>query len=183
MPKPSRRNEGGGKRRFLDEEPPLVINGWTIYAYPDFLERLVGLVADFQRTRARDPEGYWTSLPAKLLLAVKRLAFGEIPADPGADRFRLGRTLGAEYRHFRRAKFFHRFRLFFRYHSDARIILFVWLNDEDTLRKAGSRSDPYHIFRDMLERGRPPAEWPDLLAASVPMRMSDIIEGEEEPSR
>jgi toxin YhaV len=182
MPRPPRRKDAGDARRVLDEDPPLVINGWSIYVYPDFLERFRALVWDFKQARSRDPKGYRTSLAAKILLAVTRLAFREIPGDPGADRFRQGRTLGTQYRHFRRAKFFHRFRLFFRYHSEARIIVFVWLNDENTLRKAGSRSDPYHVFHDMLERGRPPADWPGLLAASVPMGASAMSEADEEPS-
>lgn len=182
MTRPPRRNDAGDERRVLDEDPPLVINGWSIYVYPDFLERLRALVSDAKRARARDPEGYRTTLAAKILSMVIRLAFREIPGDPGADRFRQGRTLGTEYRHFRRATFFHRFRLFFRYHSEARIIVFVWLNDENTLRKAESRSDPYHVFRDMLERGRPPADWPGLLAASVPMRAATMREADEELS-
>jgi toxin YhaV len=37
---------------------------------------------------------------------------------------RLGNTLGAEYRHWFRAKFFGRFRLF-QYDSEARIIVYV----------------------------------------------------------
>jgi hypothetical protein len=33
----------------------------------------------------------------------------------------------------------------------------AWANDEKSLRKAGSQTDPYHLFRAMLESGDPPA--------------------------
>jgi toxin YhaV len=46
------------------------------------------------------------------------------------------------------------------------VIVFVWVNDEHTLRSAGSRSDPYAVFQKMLQRGCPPDNWDALLAAS-----------------
>jgi toxin YhaV len=67
--------------------------------------------------------------------------------------------LGAARRHWRRAKFLSRFRLFFRYNSKAAVIIYAWVNDENTLRKAGSGNDPYHLFGGMLRKGRPPDDW------------------------
>jgi toxin YhaV len=178
-----RRSERADDERRSPEEPPLVINGWSIYFHPDFADRFQALRAGFERVRGRDPDGYRTSSPAKVFEAVRRLVISEIPGDPGADRFRQGSTLGHEYRHWRRAKFLGRFRLFFRYHTEARIIVFVWLNDENTLRKAGSRSDPYHIFREMLEKGQPPSDWPDLIAASATVRGSATGTGDAAGAR
>ena len=37
-----------------------------------------------------------------------------------------------------------------------KVIVYVWFNDEDTLRKAGSKTDVYAAFRRMLERGEVP---------------------------
>ena len=51
----------------------------------------------------------------------------------------LGNTLGPEHRHWRRAKFLGRFRLFFRYSSKDRVIIYAWVNDQNTLLKAGGR--------------------------------------------
>ena len=64
--------------------------------------------------------------------------------------------MGAAFRHWRRAKIGRRFRLFFRFDSKNRIIVFAWANDENTLRSSGSRSDPYTVFQRMLEWGHPP---------------------------
>ena len=52
--------------------------------------------------------------------------------------------------------------------SKSRIIIYAWVNDENTLRSAGSRSDPYAVFQGMLERGNPPDDWATLQAASKP---------------
>ena len=89
-----------------------------------------------------------------------------MPSDPARDEYRQGNTLGPAHRHWRRAKVGRRFRLFFRYDSKAKTIVFAWVKDEQTLRSAGSKSDPYAMFEKMLERGNPPDDWDSLVAAS-----------------
>ena len=37
------------------------------------------------------------------------------------------------------------------------VIIYAWLNDEDTLRKEGSRTDVYEVFKRMLGRGEVPS--------------------------
>ena len=50
-----------------------------------------------------------------------------------------------------------RYRLFFRFASNpSKVIVYVWFNDEDTLRKAGSKTDVYETFKRMLARGLVP---------------------------
>ena len=44
--------------------------------------------------------------------------------------------------------------------------MYAWVNDRDTLRKAGASSDPYAVFAAMLASGNPPDDWPALLAAA-----------------
>jgi toxin YhaV len=87
---------------------------------------------------------------------------------------RQGRTVGDACKHWRRDKFFQRFRLFFRYSSDPAIIAYAWLNDEGTLRKRGARTDPYVVFRAMLERGRPPDDWNALVRACLAWTDADV---------
>ncbi len=60
------------------------------------------------------------------------------------------------YRHWFWAKFLGRFRLFFRYNSRARLIVYAWVSDERSLRQSGGKNEPYEVFRRMLERGNPP---------------------------
>ena len=81
--------------------------------------------------------------------------------------FRQGNTLGADNRQWFRAKFHQRYRLFFRFSSKEKVIVYAWVNDENTLRKAGSRTDPYAVFRAMLNAGNPPSTMAELLAVST----------------
>jgi toxin YhaV len=143
---------------------PVRINGWTMFAHPLFLDQLEQLVAAVERAKAKDPEGYARKNAAKRLKAVADLAFKIIPADPTRPDYIQGEALGAERRHWFRAKFFQQYVLFFRYRRDLRIIVYAWINDEDTKRAYGSASDAYRVFRRMLDRHRPPDDWDALLA-------------------
>ncbi|MCF8091790.1 MAG: type II toxin-antitoxin system YhaV family toxin [Desulfotignum sp.] len=78
----------------------------------------------------------------KLFNALSELIFETIPANPNRKRYRQGNTMGPAYRHWRRAKIGRRFRLFFRFDSRSKIIIFAWVNDERTLRASGSKTAP-----------------------------------------
>lgn len=148
----------------------LVANGWTIAAHPLFLDQLEKLTAVVERQKAKDPRHYRESANAKLLAALGELVFRTIPADPTRPIYRQGETLGGNRKHWFRAKFGgQRFRLFFRFSSEAKVIIFAWVNDENTLRTYGSKNDAYAVFKSMLDSGNPPDDWAALLkAASAP---------------
>lgn len=137
---------------------------WTVVTHPLFMAQLQELVGQVAALKAKDPHGYRKKNATKRLAAVLRLAFDEIPADPTLDVYRQGDTLGAEYKHWFRAKFFQQYRLFFRYHRKARLVVLAWVKDEGTLRADESRTDAYRTFRKMLKEGRPPDDWDTLLA-------------------
>jgi len=144
------------------------VNGWAIYAHPLFLDQLEAMIAAVEKARKKDPTGYKKKRAAKLLAAVLKVAFEDIPGDPTRDVYRQGGTLGDDYKHWFRAKFLQQFRLFFRYQQsgDAKIIVLAWVNDDSTLRAYESGSDAYAVFRNMLNRGNPPDTWKELLAAA-----------------
>lgn len=143
------------------KEPPTP--AWRLYVHPAFSEPFDALVAEVARLRKGDPGGYIHHPKAKLLKRIVDLVDTEIPREPGGPQYNLGNTLGPAYRHWRRAKFLGRFRLFFRYNAKAAVIIYAWVNDENTLRKAGSGSDPYSVFGGMLRKGRPPDDWNALI--------------------
>jgi len=138
-------------------------HGWKLYLHPAFREPFDRLTDEVERLRSADPAGYRRHPRAKLLRRILALVLDEIPSDPAAASFRLGKALGTEHRHWRRARFLGRFRLFFRYSSAHKTIIFAWLNDESSLRQAGGRSDPYVVFKGRLARGEPPDDWDDLM--------------------
>lgn len=144
---------------------PLVVNGWTLFAHPLFLDQVAELVEKVTALKAANPAGYRSKNATKRLAAISKLVFEEIPSDPADPKYRQGNTLGDDHRHWFRAKFFQQYRLFFRFHAESRVIIFAWVNDDTTLRAYDSRTDAYRVFKGMLENGNPPDDWTALLAS------------------
>ena len=145
----------------------ITVNGWTLYAHPLFLGQIEKLTTAVERARKKNPGTFASTANAKLLAAMRKLMFEVIPVDPTRPEFRQGGTLGPSRKHWFRAKFGGgRFRLFFRYSSSAKIIIYAWVNDANTLRTYGSKSDAYAVFKSMLDKGSPPENWDALIAQS-----------------
>jgi toxin YhaV len=139
----------------------MIANGWRLYYYRTFKAALDELEAVVSKLAADDPKGYKSHPKTKLLASVYRAVTQGVPANPDAPDFRLGKTLGSEHTNWRRVKkgMPDRYRLFFRFASNpVKVIVYVWFNDEDTLRKAGSKTDVYETFKRMLARGVVPSD-------------------------
>ncbi len=138
---------------------PLVVEGWTLLYHPVFGDRYRALRDEARRLKRALPEGEFVEHPlVKLVAAVHRLITVVVPADSNAPEFRLRGDLAR----FRRAKGHGlppRYRLFWVFSEQARTIIFLYLNDEATLRKAGAKTDPYAIFRQLVARGELGAEF------------------------
>ena len=141
-------------------------HGWTLLFHDCVIEQMQKLYAAAQHAEQNDPIGFASHANVKLFRALSQLVLEVVPDEPARDEYRQGNTLGPEYRHWRRAKIGRRFRLFFRYDSRAKVIVYAWVNDEQTLRASGSKSDPYAVFEKMLGRGNPPDDWDALVTAS-----------------
>lgn len=145
------------------------INGWKLYYFRTFAAALGELEAEVTALAADDPSGYKTHPRTRLLASLYKVITERVPANPDHPEFRLGKTLGREYGNWRRAKkgMPERYRLFFRFASKpVKLVVYVWFNDEDTLRKAGSKTDVYETFRKMLARGEVPDGIDHLLGES-----------------
>ena len=142
-------------------------HGWELFAHPPLLGQFETLMVAVEQEKAAKPDAWRGGANTKLLAALRRLLFDTIPQDPARPEYRQGATLGADRKHWFRAKFgAQRFRLFFRYESKARIIVYAWVNDETTLRAYGARTDAYAVFKSMLDKGDPPDDWDALLMAA-----------------
>ena len=142
---------------------PLMVNGWSLFAHPLFFDQVEALIAKVEAHKARDPRNYKQKNSTKRLAAIARLALEVIPEDPTRPEYRQGGTLGDERKHWFRAKFYQRYRLFFRFHAAQKIIVYAWVNDDDSKRAYESGDDAYRVFRKMLDRGRLPDDWESLL--------------------
>lgn len=147
-----------------DRHVPLVIYGWTVFAHPLFLAQVEALAQQVGALKQKDPVGYVKKNATKRLAAITKLAFDVIPQDPTRPEYRQGGSLGDDHKHWFRAKFFQQYRLFFRYHAPSQVIVFAWVNDQDTRRAYESSDDAYRVFRRMLASGHPPDDWNQLLA-------------------
>jgi len=143
-----------------------VPNGWTLYQHPLFERRFEELVKAVEAQKAKSPKTYLASDAAKRLAAVRKLVFETIPRDPADKNFRLGGALGDANKNWRRAKFFQQYRLFFRFDSRSKVIVYAWLNDDDSLRAYASKSDAYRVFAKRLASGNPPGDLDALLKSA-----------------
>ncbi len=141
-------------------------HGWRLFVHPLFQLQLERLTKRVEKLASSDPAGYKSHPDTKMLATINHLIRDVFPRDPNAPEFRQGNTLGPDNRHWFRAKFHSRYRLFYRFSTEQRIIVYVWVNDEGSLRKSGSRTDPYARFKAMLEGGDPPSSFADLLSDS-----------------
>lgn len=160
---------GGGRRGARGAEHPEVhlpvAHGWRLFAHPLLVGQLERLVVAAEREREQRSE---VGPNARLLAHVLDLMVERIPADPGAPAFRHGGMLdGAGRAWFRGKTGGGRYRLFYRFSSATRVIVFAWLNVEHSLRTRGARTDAYATFARMLAGGMPPDNWEALLAASA----------------
>lgn len=146
------------------------VNGWRLFQHPLFEQQLRKLAGAVAELATREPDSYKLHPRTKLLATIHRYITEIIPRNPNAPEFRQGDTLGPDNRHWFRAKFHERYRLFFRFSSKEKVIVYAWVNDEASLRKAGSRTDPYVVFRAMLEAGDPPRTLEALLKRANELR-------------
>lgn len=142
---------------------------WQLFYFKLFKEALDELEQTVTQLAQQQPAAYKFHPKTRLLASVYKCITQLVPANPNHSDFRLGKTLGSEYANWRRVKkgMPDRYRLFFRFASSpVQLIVYVWFNDEDTLRKAGSKTDVYEAFKRMLTRGEVPASIDALLAES-----------------
>jgi len=145
------------------ESDPLIVDGWTVFAHPLFLDQLETLIRQVEGFKSKDPNGVTQKNATMRLAAIAKLTFEVIPQEPARPEYRQGASLGEDRKHWFRAKFFRQYRLFFRYHAPSKVIVFAWVNDDDTKHAYGSSDDAYRVFRKMLESGHPPDDWDRLL--------------------
>lgn len=132
----------------------LVKNGWSLRYHRVFGDHYNELRARVRRLRETLPRDEFIHHPeAKLLAAVKRAIEDTVPAEPNRPDFWLKGDLSE----FRRVKGYglpDRYRLFYVFSQKARSIIYLYLNDSGTLRKEGSKTDPYEVFSDLVSSGR-----------------------------
>lgn len=158
-----------------------MVDGWTLFAHPLFTQQLERLAAQVEALAASDVATYRDQPATKLLATIRRHILEIIPRDRNAAQFRQGNTLGQDNRHWFRAKFHERYRLFYRFSSQDKVIIYAWVNDENSLRKVGAKTDPCTMFRNMLASGNPPSNMRQLMNASKEIPQADTSMNSSSP--
>ena len=158
------------------------VNGWRLFQHLLFRDQYDKLLKQAAHIKAQHPGDYQSHKTVKLLAKISDLILDEIPSDPRHAKFNLGNTLGTDYRHWKRAKF-GRFRFFFRYRirqktggTEEKVIVYVWVNDEETMRKEGDKNDPYALFAKGLHLGKPPDSFDALLKQSIEFESPESVQ-------
>ena len=95
------------------------------------------------------PEEFRQHETVKLALRIQE-AEKEIVDDPNRSDYLLHREL-RKFRRYKRGP--GRYRILFCFSNHPPIIVFLYLNTEESLRKEGGRRDPYEEFKSLLHRG------------------------------
>lgn len=102
--------------------------------HPLFLDYYEQLLKEVEDLKNKFPDGYKNKNATKRLATIEYLVFEKIPSNPSDSIYRQGSTLGDKYKDWFRAKFYQQYRLFFRFDSKSKIIIFAWVNDEKSKR-------------------------------------------------
>jgi len=103
----------------------MVRHRWHLLFHEGLIEQLQKLETAASRAKAQDSVGFESNANVKLFNALSNLIFETIPNDPNRDEYRPGNTMGEAFRYRRRTKIGRRFRLFFRFVSKSRLIIFA----------------------------------------------------------
>ena len=142
-------------------------HGWNLLFHDGLIEQLQKLQTAAQKAKAQDPQGFESNANVKLFNALAQLMLETVPSDPSRDEYRQGNTMDPAFRHWRQAKLGRRFRLFFRFDSKTRIIIFMAMMEAQTyLAKRQARAD-LTAFDAVMARtgGEPPREGDRILPA------------------
>ena len=158
----------------MSDNAAIVVNGWTLYTHPLFVEQYELLEKKVISHKAKDSIAYLKKNDTKRLAAIYKLAYEVIPQDPTKSDYRQGKALGEKKKHWFRAKFFQQYWLFFRYDIQSKVIIYTWVNDDSSKRAYESKADAYKVFARMLKSGNPPDSWEDLLKAAKAAKINKI---------
>ncbi len=142
-------------------------HGWNLLFHEGLIEQLQKLQAAARRAQAQDPQGFESNANVKLFNALAQLMLETVPSDPNRDEYRQGNNMGPAFRHWRRAKLGRRFRLFFRFDSKTRIIIFMAIKEAQTYFAERQERADLTEFDAVMARtgGEPPREGDRILLA------------------
>ena len=92
----------------------------------------------------------------------------DVPADPLNKKYLISKTLpkNKEYRRVKQG-LPPRYRMFFRFSTSQKNIIYVWFNDEFSIRKENDKNDVYQVFKKLLKNKTIPTNYDKLVKQSI----------------
>ena len=117
-----------------------------------YYQRIQALKEQVKELKARLTETEYSQHEiVKFAARVRHADQVVIPQDPDRQDYRLTGVL-RKYRRYKQG--LQRYRLFFCFSNTPPIILYLYLHDEEHLRKEGDKNDPYREFERLVARGQ-----------------------------
>jgi hypothetical protein len=127
-------------------------NNYLLKAHEMFFQRALALNNEVKALSGKlSVEELQQHETVKLACRVYRATLEIIPENPNDPAYYLKNDL-KKYRRYKQG--LDRDRLFFAFSSVPKIILYLYLNDKASLRKAGDKNDPYEQFRNFVRQGK-----------------------------
>lgn len=116
-----------------------------------YYQRIAVIKEQVKELRARlSDEEFNQHEIVKLAYRIRKADQEIIPQNPNRPEYRLLGKL-RKYRRYKQG--LQRYRLFFCFSNQPKMILYLYLNDEKHLRKSGAKNDPYEKFKKLVHRG------------------------------
>lgn len=116
-----------------------------------YANRIARLKEQIQELRTKlDDEAFKQHEIVKLAYRIRKADQEIIPQDPNRPEYRLSGEL-KKYRRYKQG--LKRYRIIFCFCNHPKIIIYLYVNDEKHLRKAGAKTDPYEEFKKLIAKG------------------------------
>lgn len=155
------------------------VNNWELLCFHLFRKALLYLAKDVERLKRTQPRRYKLKANFKLFEAVCNCIYNIIPFEEHKEQFALKDDLKGLYR-IKRNLYDDRYRLFFKPEFQKKELIYIWLNDKKTLRKDGSKTDPYKKVSKDVNNGTIPINFDEIRAQSAALPDKASIESEIE---
>jgi toxin YhaV len=126
-------------------------NNYLLKQHSIYADRVAELTRNVKKLKARlSPVDFSRHPFVKFAWRVRKAERELIPENPDHPDYQLKGNL-KRFRRFKKG--IKRYRVFFCFSQSPKIILYLYLNNDKTLRKEGDKNDPYLLFKKYVDKG------------------------------
>ena len=126
-------------------------NSCFLKAHMFYVQRIESLKKEIKRLKKElNGKEFREHALVKFAFRVRKASMDVIPENPDRPEYRLTDDL-RRYRRYKQG--LKRYRLFFCFANQPKIILYLYLNEDKHLRKEGDKNDPYNMFKRFVMNG------------------------------